>query len=72
MIGKLSYNEIMAISAELKNQAEIILKMAKEKDLEELDDFVATVEGYSKFLETSVHMNQDADKALKELKDHLK
>lgn len=72
MIGKLSYNEVLAISAELKNQAEIISKMAKEKDLEDLTDFVATVEGYSKFLETSVHMNQDADKALAELKSQLK
>ena len=72
MIGKLKYNEVLAISAELKAQAEIISKMAQEKDLEELTDFVATVEGYSKFLETSVHMNQDADKALEELKNHLK
>ena len=72
MIGKLKYNEILAISSELKAQAEVIAKMIEGKDLEELSDFIATVEGYSKFLETSVNMNQDADKALEELKNHLK
>lgn len=71
MIGKLSYTQVLAISKELKEQAEIISKMVEEKGVEELTDFVATVEGYSKFLETTVHMNQDADKALQDLKNHL-
>lgn len=71
MIGKLSYNEVLAISKELQVQADIIAKLAKSHDIPVLSDFVATVEGYSKFLETTVNMNKDADEALKELKEHL-
>jgi hypothetical protein len=71
MIGKLSYNEVLAISKELQVQADIIEKLAESHDIPVLSDFVATVEGYSKFLETTVNMNKDADEALKELKEHL-
>ena len=70
MIDKLSYNEVLAISKELSTQIEIVSKLIAEKDMSDLSDFVATVEGYSKFLETTVHMNQDADEALKDLKEH--
>jgi hypothetical protein len=71
MIGKLSYNEVSAISKELQKQAEIIDKLAEAHNIPELQDFVATVEGYSKFLETTIAMNKDADEALKELKEKL-
>ena len=67
MIDKLSYDQVLAISKELKNQAEIIDSLIKSKNINELNDFVATVEGYSKFLETTVEINKDADKALKDL-----
>ena len=68
MIDKLSYDQILAISKELKTQVEIIDSLVKLKNITELNDFVATVEGYSKFLETTVEINKDADKALKDLK----
>ena len=71
MIGKLSYNEVLAISKELQAQADIISQLAESHDIPVLNDFVATVEGYSKFLETSVNMNKDADEALRELKEKL-
>ncbi len=67
MIDKLSYDQVLAISKELKNQAEIVDSLIKLKNVNELNDFVATVEGYSKFLETTVEINRDADKALKDL-----
>lgn len=67
MIDKLTYDQVLAFSKELKNQAEIISNLFKNKEKQELADFIATVEGYSKFLETTVEINKDADKALEEL-----
>lgn len=67
MIDKLTYDQVLAFSKELKNQAEIINNLFKNKENQELADFIATVEGYSKFLETTVEINKDADKALEEL-----
>jgi len=68
MIDKLSYDQILTISKELAVQSNIIDNLVKDKDIQELKDFAATVEGYSKFLETTVIMNKDADKALEDLK----
>ena len=67
MIDKLTYDQVLTFSKELKNQAEIISNLFKNKEKQELADFIATVEGYSKFLETTVEINKDADKALEEL-----
>ena len=72
MIDKLSYAEMAEISKGLKEQADIVDKIAKERELDDLADFVATVEGYSKFLENTIEINKDADDALKELKDQIK
>ena len=67
MIDKLTYDQVLTFSKELKNQVEIINNLFKNKENQELADFIATVEGYSKFLETTVEINKDADKALEEL-----
>lgn len=67
MIDKLTYDQVLTFSKELKSQAEIINNLLKNKENQELADFIATVEGYSKFLETTVEINKDADKALEEL-----
>lgn len=67
MIGKLTYDQVLEISKELKAQADIVANLVKDKEKQELADFAATVEGYSKFLETTVEINRDADKALAEL-----
>ena len=72
MIDKLTYDQVLAVSKELKSQAQIISKLAESRDAQELVDFASTVEGYSKFLETTIDINKDADEALKELKSHLK
>ena len=67
MIDKLTYDQVLAISKELKAQSNIIEKLIENKDNQALADFAATVEGYSKFLETTVDIKRDADKALEEL-----
>jgi hypothetical protein len=72
MIDKLSYEEVQAISNELKNLAQTIDKLVEGKGATQLEDFSATVEGYSKFLENTIEINKDADKALQELKDSIK
>lgn len=67
MIGKLTYDQILAVSKDLREQADIISSLVKNKDNQELLDFTATVEGYSKYLETTVQINKDADNALMDL-----
>jgi len=67
MIGNLTYEEILNISKDLKHQVQIIDELIKNRNLPELTDFSATVEGYSKFLENTIEINKDADKALIEL-----
>ena len=72
MIDKLTYEQVLNISKGLREQAEIIDELVKNRNLQELKDFAATVEGYSKFLETTVEINRDADNALKELSEEKK
>ncbi len=72
MIDKLSYDNILAISSDLRAQAEIINRLTASRDIKNLSDFIATVEGYSKFLSNIVEINKDADAALSELKAQLK
>ncbi len=72
MIDKLKYEQVLAIAQDLKVQADIISKLAENKSAQDLIDFAATVEGYSKFLENTIEINRDADKALSELVSHLK
>ena len=67
MIGELKYEEISAIAKALKKESSIINELIKDKNIQELSDFTATVEGYSKYLETTLEINKDADKALEEL-----
>lgn len=68
MVGKLTYDQVLEIAKDLRAQVEVIERLLVNRDLPELNDFTATVEGYSKFLENSVEINKDADTALIELK----
>ncbi|MBQ6135638.1 MAG: hypothetical protein IJI60_04920 [Bacilli bacterium] len=68
MIEKLTYEEILNVSKDLVAQVEIIRKLMQGRKSSDIDDFAATVEGYSKFLENTVEINKDADEALKDLK----
>ena len=72
MIDKLSYTDTQMISTDLKKQTDIIESLIADKDLPELNDFIATVEGYSKFLENTIQINKDADAALEDLKRSVK
>lgn len=72
MIGNLTYEQINAISLDLKKQIGIINRLIQNKNSQELQDFVSTVEGYTKYLETTIEMNKDADNALLELKNKKK
>ena len=68
MIDKLTYDQIQEISKQLREQSSIISNIAKDKDIQDILDFASTVEGYSKFLENTIEINKDADKALEGLK----
>ena len=72
MIDKLSYDEVLAISNELKKEAETVKRLAEARNITDMIDFANTVDGYSKYLENTVQINKDADDALKELKDQIK
>lgn len=72
MIDKLSYDEILTISNELKKEAQKVLELATSRNITEIIDFANSVDGYSKYLENTVGINKDADNALKELKEKLK
>lgn len=67
MIDKLTYDQVSAIAKELRRQAETIEELLKNRNIPDLKDFTATVEGYSKFLENTIELNKDADKALEGL-----
>lgn len=68
MVGKLTYEQVLTIAKDLRAQVEVIERLIANRELPELNDFTATVEGYSKFLENSVEINKDADAALMDLK----
>lgn len=72
MIDKLTYDDFLTVSNELKKQAAIVSELSKKRNISDLVDFAATVEGYSKFLENTVEINKDADCALQGLKDQIK
>ena len=72
MIDKLSYNDVLALANDLRTQIGVVRQMTSSREITQLSDFIATVEGYTKFLTNSVEINQAADEALAELKSQLK
>ncbi len=69
MIGNLTYDQIEEIVRQLENSTLLVKNYIKDKNIVELEDFLSTVEGYSKFLMTTIELNKDADKELQELKN---
>lgn len=67
MIEKISYSDMLDISKELDQSAKTVAEIANNKGLEELSDFISTVEGYSKYLATTVELYQEADDAISSL-----
>lgn len=68
MIGKLTYEQVTEVAKHLDVYANVILELIKDKQAGDLQNFVAAVDRYAKFLETTVELYQDADKALSNLK----
>ena len=64
MINNLTYEQVLEISQAIKTQIDIVSNLVEDLGVQELNDFVSTVEGYTKYLETTVQLNQDADKAI--------
>lgn len=67
MIDNMSYEEILETSAKLNNEITIIKNITKNYNVEDLNDFVSTVEAYVKYLESLVELNKDADEAIKDI-----
>ena len=64
MIGTMTYDQVEEIAKELESATITADKITKNLNIEELEEFISTVEGYSKYLRTIIEMNKDADKAL--------
>ncbi|MBQ2640053.1 MAG: hypothetical protein IJF92_04790 [Bacilli bacterium] len=72
MIDKKDYNDILKVSKEIEEAANTINKIAKQNNIEDLGDFISTVLGYSKYLNTTVELYKDADFALSTLENNKK
>ena len=72
MIGKFSYDEVNQIVEKLKQSLVELRKLTPSKQSSDLNDFIATVESYYKYLETTIEMNSAADQTLSYLKETLK
>lgn len=68
MIGSMTYAQVEEIAKELENATNTIEAIIKNQNIQELEDFLSTVEGYSKYLRTTIELNKDADIALEDLK----
>lgn len=67
MIGNMTYEQVETLAKELETSSTIVDNITKNLNIEELEDFVSTVEGYYKYLNTIIEMNKAADKALETL-----
>lgn len=67
MIGKLTYEQIIECIEQLKTSNDTITTLIENKESYDLQNFVGVVDRYIKYLETTVELYQDADKALAKL-----
>lgn len=67
MINEMSYEEILAASHDMKNCCRIITSLIADKETPDLEEFVVTVENYTKYLDSTIELMTAADKALKDL-----
>jgi len=67
MIGKLTYDQVLAFAKDIRNEALVVEDMARAREIEDLVEFADKVEAYAKFLENMVELNKDADKAIADL-----
>ena len=64
MIENISYSDMLDISKQLEESIKIVEEITTNKDIDELADFISTVQGYSKYLTTTVELYQDADEVI--------
>ncbi len=67
MINEMSYEEILAASQDMKNCCRIITSLIEGKNTPDLEEFVSSVENYTKYLDSTIELMTAADKALKDL-----
>ena len=67
MINEISYEQILSASQEMKNCCKVIVSLIEGKEAPDLEEFVSTVENYTKYLDTTIELMTAADKALKDL-----
>lgn len=67
MIGNLTYDQVADIANQLKDCVETLTNLVENKSSEELQNFVSSVDRYVKYLETTIELYKDADKAISEL-----
>ena len=72
MIEILTYEQILSVSNELKKYCDNINQVIEGKEVGELEDVVAAVDSYTKFLDNNVELNQAADLALADLVNQKK
>ncbi|MDO5393846.1 MAG: hypothetical protein Q4F33_04515 [Mycoplasmatota bacterium] len=68
MIGSFTYDQILQISKELSDNADIIDNLAKSKGADMLQTFISNVTWYATFLKSTVELYKDADEVLANLK----
>ena len=67
MINEMTNDEILAASQELKNCCQVIRNLISNKKVQDLEDFVASVDMYTKYLDNTIELIVAADKALQGL-----
>ncbi len=72
MIGKLTYDQVIECIELLKTNNEVVRQLIANKESYDLENFVGVVDRYIKYLETTVELYQDADKALAKLRESNK
>lgn len=72
MINEMSYDQIIAASQEMKNCCKVINSLIANKNTPDLEEFVQSVENYTKYLDSTIELMTVADTALKQLIDMKK
>lgn len=67
MINEMTYDEILKSSEKMKNSCEIIKGLIADKETPDLEDFVTSVDSYTKYLDNTIELMMAADIALKDL-----
>ncbi|MDD5888105.1 MAG: hypothetical protein PUC82_01280 [bacterium] len=69
MINEMTYDEILAASNDMKKSCQVITRLIQNRNLPDLENFVESVDNYTKYLDSTIELMVAADKALKGLID---